>query len=63
MSAQPFPSEYLVICRGQWDKNLSSGEIQNAIDQFYAWYNRSINEGKMKSGPIDPQQATPDNTR
>jgi hypothetical protein len=50
MSVQPLPSEYLVISRGQWDKNLSSGEIQNAIDQFYAWYNRSINEGKMKSG-------------
>jgi hypothetical protein len=50
MSTEPFPSEYLAISRGQWDKNLSSGEIQNVIDKFYAWYNRSIDEGKMKRG-------------
>src|SRR5262249_36119087 len=50
MSTHPPPNEYLVICRGQWDQGLSTGEIQNAIDQFYAWYDRSIKEGKMKRG-------------
>jgi hypothetical protein len=50
MSTEPSPGEYLAISRGQWDENLSSGEIQNAIDKFYAWYNRSIDEGKMKRG-------------
>jgi hypothetical protein len=43
-------SEYLVISRGQWDKDLSREEIQNAIDQFYAWLGRLVDEGKMKTG-------------
>jgi hypothetical protein len=50
MSAKPSPREYLAISRGQWDGNLSPSEIQNAIDQFYAWYDRSVTEGKMKPG-------------
>src|SRR5258708_29081281 len=50
MSEQPATAEYLVICRGQWDETLSRDEIQNAIDQFYIWYDRLINEGKMKRG-------------
>jgi hypothetical protein len=50
MSEQPPTAEYLVISRGQWDETLSRDEIQNAIDQFYIWYNRLINEGKMKRG-------------
>lgn len=43
-------SEYLVISRGQWDKDLSREEIQNAIDQFYVWLGRLVDEGKMKPG-------------
>lgn len=43
-------SEYLVISRGQWDPNLSNGEIQGAIDDFYAWHERLVSEGKMKAG-------------
>ena len=50
MSEQPPTAEYLVVCRGQWDETLSRDEIQNAIDQFYIWYDRLINEGKMKRG-------------
>ena len=50
MSEQPPAAEYLVICRGQWDETLSRDKIQNAIDQFYIWYDRLINEGKMKRG-------------
>jgi hypothetical protein len=50
MSEQPPPAEYLVISRGQWDRTLSRDEIQNAIDQFYAWLDRLVNEGKMKRG-------------
>jgi hypothetical protein len=50
MSEGPFPAEYLVISRGQWDETLSRDEIQNAIDQFYTWYDRLVNEGKMKRG-------------
>ena len=43
-------SEYLVISRGQWDEDLSPQEIQNAIDKFYVWYDRLVNEGRMKAG-------------
>lgn len=50
MSQQPPPAEYLVISRGQWDKNFSRDEIQNAIERFYTWLHGSIAEGKMKPG-------------
>ena len=43
-------SEYLVISRGQWDKDLSPGTIQAAIDQFYVWHDRLVAEGKLKAG-------------
>ena len=43
-------SEYLVISRGQWDKDISLEEIQKAIDQFYVWLTRLVEEGKMKTG-------------
>ena len=50
MNEQVSPSEYLVISRGQWDKDVSPEEIQNAIDQFYIWLGRLVDEGKMKTG-------------
>jgi hypothetical protein len=50
MSEQPPTAEYLVICRGQWDKTLSPDEIRSATEKFYIWYDRLINEGKMKPG-------------
>jgi len=50
MNEQVPPSEYLVISRGQWDKDISREEIQNAIDQFYVWLGRLVDEGKMKTG-------------
>ena len=43
-------SEYLVISRGQWDKDASQEKIQEAIDQFYVWLGRLVEEGKMKTG-------------
>jgi len=50
MDEQVSPSEYLVISRGQWDKDIARQEIQNAIDQFYVWLGRLVDEGKMKTG-------------
>jgi hypothetical protein len=50
MSEKVSPSEYLVISRGQWDQEVSPEEIQNAIDQFYLWLGRLVDEGKMKRG-------------
>jgi hypothetical protein len=44
------PSEFLVISRGQWDKDVSPEEIQVAIDEFYVWLSRLVAEGTMKSG-------------
>jgi hypothetical protein len=50
MSAKASPSEYLVICRGQWDKKASRDQIGKAIDQFYVWLDRLVADGKMKRG-------------
>jgi len=50
MSERAPTSEYLVISRGQWDKDISREEIQDAIDGFYVWLGRLIDEGKMKGG-------------
>jgi hypothetical protein len=50
MSEPPSRAEYLVISRGQWDKTFSRDEIQNAIDQFYTWLDRLVNEGRIKPG-------------
>lgn len=43
-------SEFLVISRGQWDPDKPPEEIQQAIDAFYGWIDRLIQEGKMKAG-------------
>jgi hypothetical protein len=43
-------SEYLVISRGQWDKDASREKIQDAIDRFYVWHERLVAAGKMKPG-------------
>ena len=50
MSANPSPSEYLLICRGQWDQNTSRDQVEKVIDQFYVWLDRLVAEGKMKPG-------------
>lgn len=42
--------EYLVISRGQWDANASTKDVQQAIDNFYAWLDRCIEQGKMRMG-------------
>ncbi len=50
MSEQPPPAEFLVMSRGQWDSTLPRKEKQNVIDQFYAWLDQLVDEGKMKRG-------------
>ena len=50
MSANHSPSEYLLICRGQWDKAASRDQLEKVIDQFYVWLDRLVAEGKMKRG-------------
>lgn len=43
-------SEYLVISRGQWDRDKSPEQIQAAIDAFYGWREKLLAEGRMKGG-------------
>lgn len=50
MIEKPSVSEFLVLSRGQWDRDKSPEEIQQAIDAFYAWHGRLVQEGKAKSG-------------
>ena len=50
MSVSQSPSEFLIIARGQWDADVSREQIQQAIDQFYVWLDRLVEEGKMKRG-------------
>jgi len=50
MNRENSESDYLVISRGQWDPDLSHEQIQGAIDAFYAWRDRLVAEGRMKSG-------------
>lgn len=50
MTEKPSTSEFLVLSRGQWDRDKSPEEIQQAIDAFYVWHERLVKEGKMKSG-------------
>ena len=49
MNEQPHP-EYLVLSRGQWDKNASKEDIESAIQKFYDWLAKNIEEGRMKTG-------------
>ena|SRR5690606_11410497 len=50
MSNAPPLSEFLVLSRGRWDEDLSEEEIQAAIDDFYAWHGRLVDEGRMRVG-------------
>ncbi|MCC7374604.1 MAG: hypothetical protein IT581_08105 [Verrucomicrobiales bacterium] len=46
----PTTSEFLVISRGQWDRDASPEAIESAIDKFYRWLEQNIAEGRMVTG-------------
>jgi hypothetical protein len=50
INQQTPPSDYLILSRGQWDKDATRDEIQGAIDRFYAWYDRLVSEGRIGPG-------------
>jgi hypothetical protein len=50
MNEQYPTAEFLVICRGEWDSTLLQKEKQNVIDQFYAWFDELVDQGKIKRG-------------
>jgi len=42
---------YMLLFRGtHWDKGLAPEEIQSMVTQWYAWFERLIQEGKCKAG-------------
>ena len=50
MTLKAQTKEFLVLSRGKWDADKSPERIQQAIDDFYAWHDRLIEQGKMKTG-------------
>lgn len=50
MTSKPALADFLVISRGQWDKDKSPEEIQRAIDDFYDWLGRLIDAGQARAG-------------
>ena len=50
MNKQSPPSEYLVLSRGQWNKDAAKEEIEAAITKFYEWYEQNLRTGRMKPG-------------
>ena len=50
MSKTPTRSEYLLLSRGQWDRDKSPQEIQAAIDEFYVWHQKLVEQGLFKPG-------------
>ena len=51
MTTPTAKSEYLALCRGiNWDKSRSPEDIQNAMNQIYAWFDQLVKEGKMSGG-------------
>jgi hypothetical protein len=51
MSANPIPSEYLLLFRNNaWYQNLTPGEIEEAMARFNSWFEQLNRAGKLKSG-------------
>lgn len=49
--SNPSPlSDYLVLSRGQWDKNARKQDIEAAIQKFYDWYSGNLASGRFKPG-------------
>jgi hypothetical protein len=51
MDTKTTRSKFLVLSRGaSWNTILSPAEIQKMSAEFYAWYERLCDEGKMERG-------------
>ena len=46
----PLKKQYLLLSRGQWNPDLPRTDIQSAIDNFYAWHEQLVAEGKFGAG-------------
>jgi len=49
-SAPPALNDYLLLSRGQWDADAPKEQIQAAIDAFYVWYERLVEQGTFERG-------------
>lgn len=50
MTTKSTGREFLVISRGQWNKESATEDIQAAIDEFYIWLQQCIDDGTMRTG-------------
>lgn len=44
------PKEFLVLSRGQWDREAAPEAIQASIDAFYAWIDGHVAAGRIRPG-------------
>jgi hypothetical protein len=53
----PTTPEYMLLFRGtDWDRGLSTEEIQNVISRWIAWFDRLTEQGKARAGqPLTDQ--------
>jgi hypothetical protein len=50
MNTESTTSAYMLLFRGtHWDTNLSPEELQNVMSQWSAWFDRLVQQGKIKS--------------
>lgn len=50
-------AEYLVLSRGQWDRDCPPQQIQDTIDAFYRWHEQLVAQGRMRPGQrLAPQR-------
>ena len=50
MNTKESRHDYLVLSRGQWDKDAAQADIEAAIANFYEWYERNVKAGEFKPG-------------
>jgi hypothetical protein len=53
----PTTPEYMLLFRGtDWDRGLSTEEIQNVMSRWIAWFDRLTEQGKARAGqPLTDQ--------
>jgi hypothetical protein len=51
MSATPEKADYLLLFRGNaWETNLPPEELHQVVTDWYAWFQRLVEEGKCRGG-------------
>lgn len=51
MNKSPAKSDYLLLFRGnEWEQSLSPEELKKVVTDWYAWFQRLVDEGKCVGG-------------